>query len=257
MGIGIEKPLGVGGISSNITVDRNRYQKSFGNNLQTDTFERTGINRYTTESAIINMVKANPKIITILKEVNAPLSINMKELNHVLANHASDTKNIAKGITEHLPFSLQNKVDTKALLDAAYLHDVGKVLIPANILNKAGKLDERETQIMHKHSELGYELLKSTDIDKKTLHLIRNHHQNAKKTGYPFVDNSFNADLNLQILSLADKYSALTEKRAYKEPLGAKQALTIIYKDVQEGKLHPFVFKALVNYASEKTTAAV
>lgn len=97
----------------------------------------------------------------------------MKELNHVLANHASDTKNIAKGITEHLPFSLQNKVDTKALLDAAYLHDVGKVLIPANILNKAGKLDERETQIMHKHSELGYELLKSTDIDKKTLHLIR------------------------------------------------------------------------------------
>lgn len=257
MGIGIEKPLGVGGISSNITVDRNRYKKSFGNNLQTDTFERTGINRYTTESAIINMVKANPKIITILKEVNAPLSINMKELNHVLANHASDTKNIAKGITEHLPFSLQNRVDTKALLDAAYLHDVGKVLIPANILNKAGKLDERETEIMHKHSELGYELLKSTDIDKKTLHLIRNHHQNAKKTGYPFVDNSFNADLNLQILSLADKYSALTEKRAYKEPLEAKQALTIIYKDVQEGKLHPFVFKALVNYASEKATAAV
>lgn len=73
------------------------------------------------------------------------------------------------------------------MLDAAYLHDIGKVLIPVNILNKAGKLDERETEIMHKHSELGYELLKSTDIDKKTLNLIRNHHQNAKKTGYPLL----------------------------------------------------------------------
>ncbi|MFQ8626842.1 MAG: HD-GYP domain-containing protein [Candidatus Gastranaerophilaceae bacterium] len=109
-----------------------------------------------------------------------------------------------------------------------------KSINPVNILNKAGKLDERETEIMHKHSELGYELLKSTDIDKKTLNLIRNHHQNAKKTGYPFVDNSFNADINLQILSIADKYSALTEKRSYKEPLDTKQALTIIYRDVQE-----------------------
>ncbi len=257
MGIEIGRPLGVGGINSNITVDRNRYRQSFGNTLQADTFERSGINRFTTESSIKQMINANPKIINILKEVNAPLTINMKELNQVLANHANDTKNIAKGITEHLPFSLQNRVDTKALLDAAYLHDIGKVLIPANILNKAGKLDKKETEIMHKHSELGYELLKSTDIDKKTLNLIRNHHQNAKKTGYPFVDNSFNADINLQILSIADKYSALTEKRPYKEPLDTKQALTIIYRDVQDGKLHPFVFKALVNYASEKVTAAV
>ena len=257
MGIEIGRPLGVGGISSNITVDRNRYRQSFGNNLHADTFERTGINRYTTEASIKQMISANPKILNILKEVNAPLTINMKELNQLLANHATDTKNIAEGITEHLPFSLQNRVDTKALLDAAYLHDIGKVLIPVNILNKAGKLDERETEIMHKHSELGYELLKSTDIDKKTLNLIRNHHQNAKKTGYPFVDNSFNADINLQILSIADKYSALTEKRSYKEPLDTKQALTIIYREVQEGKLHPFVFKALVNYASEKVTADV
>ena len=75
MGIVIEKPIGVGGISSNITVDRNRYKKSFGNNLQTDTFERTGINRYTTESAIINMVKANPKKINAINEMKDELNL--------------------------------------------------------------------------------------------------------------------------------------------------------------------------------------
>ena len=101
---------------------------------------------------------------------------------------------------------------------------------------------------MHKHSELGYEILKNTNLDKKTLNLIRNHHQNAKKSGYPFVSNDFRADLDLQILTMADKYSALTEKRAYKEAYTPKQALTIIYADVKDGKLHPFIFKALVNY---------
>lgn len=249
MGIEISRPLGVGGISSNIGINRNLYQTNFGNTLHEDTFQRTGIDRFTNETAIKKMIIANPKIKNIIKDVNPALKLNMEELRALLQNHATDTKNIAIGITEHLPFSLKNRVNIKSIQDAAYLHDIGKVLIPKEILNKAGKLDDRETEIMHRHSELGYELLKSTDIEPKTLNLIRNHHQNAKKTGYPFVGQDFNADINLQILHIADKYSALTEKRAYKEPLTSKQALTIIYKDVKDGKLHPFVFKALVNYA--------
>ena len=107
---------------------------------------------------------------------------------------------------------------------------------------------------MHKHSELAYELLKTTDIDTKTLHLIRNHHQNAKKTGYPWVNKDFFADINLQILSTADKFSALTEKRSYKAPMSNKEALTIIYQDVKDGKLNPLIFKALVNFVQNSET---
>ena len=66
------------------------------------------------------------------------------------------------------------------------------------------------------------------------------------------MNNDFRADLNLQILTMADKYSALTEKRSYKEAFTPKEALTIIYQDVKDGKLHPFVFKALVNYANSR-----
>ncbi len=176
----------------------------------------------------------------------------MEQLDNLLKTHAADTKRIAEGITNNLPFSLQNKVNLKAVTDAAYLHDVGKSLIPPEILNKNGKLDAIETEIMHKHSILGYELLKNSNIDKTTLNLIKNHHQNAKKTGYPFADKNFNADLNLQIVSMADKYSALTEKRAYKEPMDKTKALAIIYNDVKEGKLHPFVFKALVNFTRQE-----
>lgn len=236
-----------GGIYTNFALNK-RMNIPFAGNTQEDTFQYTSLNRYVSENAIRQMIAANPKITDVLN--TEQVNLNMMELNKLLQGHASDTKNIAKGIIEKLPFSLKNHVDEKSVTDAAYLHDIGKVLIPPEILNKNGRLTPEETQVMHKHAELGYELLKTTDINPKTLNLIRNHHQNAKKSGYPFVGKDFRADINLQIVALADKFSALTEERVYKAALTPQQALTIIYKEVQEEKLNPLVFKALVNYVN-------
>lgn len=252
MVIDFNKPLGLNGINANLGINYPKQNVRFLGNLPSDSFESTSINKYTSEFYLQKAIRSNPKIQKILAEVNIPVKLHMEEFNNLLKTHAEDTRKIAIGITENLPFSLQNKVDKKAVSDAAYLHDTGKSLIPPEILNKKGKLDERETVIMHKHSELGYELLKDSNIDRKTLKLIRNHHQNAKRNGYPFVDKTFNADLNLQIVSTADKFSALTEKRAYKEAMDETKALTIIYNDVKDGKLHPFVFKALANFVNTR-----
>ena len=64
-------------------------------------------------------------------------------------------------------------------------------------------------------------------------------------------------DINLQILNIADKYSALTEKRVYKEALTPKQALTIIYSDVKKGNVHPFLFQALVKAVTPPQPAKI
>lgn len=250
MGLDVTRLYNAGSVYFNPGFNHPKNSVRFGNSLPSDSFESSSPRRFTSETALKKAIDNNPKIKVILAEMNAPATLNMKELNELLNGHAADVQNIASGIIENLPFSLKNKVNIKAVNDAAYLHDLGKALIPPAVLNKNGKLNDFETKIMHRHSELSYELLKNSGIDKTTLNLIRNHHQNAKRSGYPFVDNSFNADLNLQILSMADKYSALREKRVYKDPLTKKQALTIIYKDVKDGKLHPFVFKALVDYAN-------
>lgn len=252
MGLEINRAFSVGALQPNTRVDRNRHNAYFGTKLNADTFQSTSVKYYVTEPSIRKAIGANPKIYAIVKDFNPEMKLNIGELNDLLKNHASDTQEIINGIADNLPFSLRNKVDIKAIDDAAYLHDIGKVLIPPEVLNKPARLDDRETKIMHTHSELSYEILKNSNLNEKTLQLIRNHHQNAKKTGYPWVGKDFNADLNLQILSTADKYSALTEKRIYKEPMSPKQALTIIYQDVKEGKLHPFVFKALVNFANNR-----
>lgn len=241
----------------NIKNLNNQRPLYFAQTPDKDRFESNSPNKYTNEKFLLKAVNENKKIKSILNEFNIPIKLNMTGLNNLLQHHCQDVVNVANGISENLPFSLQNKVDKTALKNAAYLHDIGKVLIPAEILDKAGRLDEYETKIMHKHSELGYEILKNTNIDPKTLNLIRNHHQNAKKSGYPFVNKDFNADINLQILTMADKYSALTETRPYKEAYSPQKALTIIYSDVKDGKLHPFIFKALNNYVNSLNTAAL
>ncbi len=249
MGLEINRAISVGALQPNTRVNQNRYNVGLGTGLAADTFQSTSVKALATEQYIRKAVASNPKIKSIVKDFNPNLNLNIEELNDLQRGHAADTQKVINGIADNLPFSMRSKVDIKAIDDAAYLHDVGKVLIPPEVLNKPARLDERETKIMHTHSELSYEILKNSSLDKKTLELIRNHHQNAKKTGYPWVGKDFNADLNLQILSAADKFSALTEKRIYKESMSNKKALTIIYQDVKEGKLNPFVFKALVNYA--------
>ena len=236
----------------NISANNSRSNIRFGNYQPADTFESNSPKKYTSEISIRNLANSNPKIAQILQSVNAPYSINMETLNHLLTTHATATQEISEGIIQNLPFSLKQKANAKAIQDAAYLHDIGKVFIPEEITNKNGKLTPQEREIMHKHSELGYELLKNTNIDPKVLFLIRNHHQNAQKSGYPKVDNNFFADLDLQILSIADKYSALTEARPYKKPLTREQALTIIRSEVREGKINPLVFNALVAYTDDK-----
>ncbi len=248
MALDIVRPISVGSIYPNILLTPQRQSLPFRGETAEDTFQSTSLDRYVSEKAIQKMISQNPKIISILN--NTPVNVNMTELNSLMQGHAKDTQNIAKGIINNLPFSLKSKVNEKSVTDAAYLHDIGKALIPVEILNKQDKLTPAETEVMHKHSELGYELLKNTDLNQQTLDLIRNHHQNAKKSGYPFVSKDFRADLNLQIVSLADKFSALTEKRVYKDELTPQQALTIIYQDVKDEKLNPLVYNALVNYVN-------
>ena len=254
MGFEIKRPLGVGGVSSNINVSN---KVAFGNLYATDSFQSTSVNRYLTEATIKHAIATNPNIKTILKEEGIPAKLNMVELEKLTENHAKATQDIASGIIANLPKGLRERVNVKSVKDAALLHDVGKVLIPVEILNKPGKLDEKEQKIMHRHSELGYEILKNTDIDTRTLHLIKYHHQNASHSGYPAVKSDFFADINLQILTASDKYSALTEKRPYKASMDAGKALAIIYKDVKDGNLHPFVFKALYDFAKPAVKESV
>lgn len=223
------------GLNNNIKINKNKSlisQKA----LKTDSFRSMLHAKYCDEVAIMNMISENSEVIRILKENNLPVRLNMKELNDLMQNHALETAEIAVSIVKSLPPALKQQVNIYSLKEGAMLHDFGKVLIPPEILNKPALLSKSEFKIMDLHSELGYQLLKKSGLNDEILKLIRYHHK----------PNAVDFDINLQVLNLADKYSALTEKRVYKDAFSHKSGLIMLYKEVKNGQIYPAVYNALV-----------
>ena len=213
------------------------------------TFLESGKDECLHKSILKKMICSNPFIARILKKYRIKPLIDTKTLKELAGGHMNDTCNIAMGVHSSLPEDIKNKIDLETLKEASMLHDLGKVLIPSKILNKPAKLTIKERKIMNIHSTLGYELLKTQPLSDETLSLIKYHHQNLKHSGYPKISkNDAASDLGVQIISIADKYSALREARVYRRKLSRVEALLILYREVREGKILPAVYNALVNY---------
>lgn len=224
----------------------NRYSVPFGNNVGKDSFQNNSVERFFDEKYIMAMIAQNSELKSILSKNKMPVKLNMNELTELKQGHCKDSAEICGKIYKVLPPALKSQVNIKDLKDGAMLHDFGKVLIPPEILNKHGKLTEDELKIMKLHSELGYQLLKNTGINDEVLSLVHNHHDNVN-------NKNFVPDINLQVLNLADRYSALTENRVYKKALTPQQALTIIHKDVEQGHVHPILYKALIEAVNNES----
>ena len=214
------------------------------------TYLKSGDDEKLHRSAVQNMIKSNPHVERLLRRYHIKPTIDTKTLNELTSGHMNDTCNIAMGVYSVLSGDIKSKVDKGSLKEASMLHDLGKVLIPSKILNKPAKLNFKERKIMNIHSTLGYELLKTQNLSPETLSLIRYHHQNLKHTGYPALSSeNTESDLGVQIISIADKYSALREARVYRRRLSRTESLLILYREVREGKIMPAVYNALFKYA--------
>lgn len=109
--------------------------------------------------------------------------------------------------------------DTKALTLAGLLHDIGKMLVPKEIISKDGKLTEDEFKIVRTHSLKGYQALKDQPIDIRIKYAALMHHERCDGSGYP---NGFKADQIddfAKIVAIADVYDAMTSNRRYRNAI--------------------------------------
>lgn len=201
-------------------------------------------NVFGTQEEIEEAIKTNPRIQEILREYKLSGKVNIGELEKLKAGHLQDTRITAAKIYSNLPSYLKEEVNPKELQEAAMFHDYGKVLIPEKILNKNGELNEAEWAIMQQHSELGAELLKNKNLSPRAKELVKYHHQNRGNEGYPMATN-YEYGLDSEILSVADRFGALTEQRSYKPAMPKDDALAVIEKDVNDGVISKEVFEAL------------
>jgi response regulator RpfG family c-di-GMP phosphodiesterase len=107
---------------------------------------------------------------------------------------------------------------------AAVLHDIGKLAIPDSILNKPGNLTDNEREIMNKHPEIGYNLIREIPFLEDASWLILYHHERFDGTGYPRQLKGRAIPLGARLISVADAFDNMTTEHAYRAALDYKTA---------------------------------
>jgi len=134
----------------------------------------------------------------------------------------------------------------RRLAFAGLYHDVGKFKIPLEILNKPGRLSEKEFEVMKHHSRIGYELLKShPGISEDILYGVLHHHERYDGQGYPRQLKADEKDLFARILTIVDIFDALTSDRAYKKAYTPHDSIKSMFSWRNES-FHPGLLEKFV-----------
>ncbi|MCM8828487.1 MAG: HD-GYP domain-containing protein, partial [Candidatus Omnitrophica bacterium] len=110
------------------------------------------------------------------------------------------------------------------LKETALLHDIGKLGIEENILNKIEPPTDQEWDIIKKHPSIGAEVLRPIFFEKDAIDIVIQHHERFDGKGYPYGLSGNEINILAQILSVADAFDAMTSARAYKEPMSKSEA---------------------------------
>lgn len=168
------------------------------------------------------------------KEVIAALGQIIENRSKETANHTTRVAQISRYIGELMGF---DEEEAASIEIASPLHDVGKIGIPDNVLEKAGKLTNEEYDIIKTHSAIGYSILKESKIPILTIaaNIAHEHHERWDGKGYPKGISGEKISIYARITAVADIFDALLSKRVYKEPWPMDKVLDF-YRD-EKGKI--------------------
>lgn len=140
----------------------------------------------------------------------------MREYDDTTYIHSLNVSLICNIVGKWLRFSPE---DLETVTLCGLLHDVGKLLIPNNIISKPDKLTNEEFSLIKKHTIRGYNLLKSKNLDKRIMNSTLMHHERCDGSGYPngLIDHEIEPFAKL--VAIADVYDAMTCARVYRGPL--------------------------------------
>lgn len=166
--------------------------------------------------------------------------MNIGTLTEILLNQISK-----KDDKYYLPYA-----ERDLIVKASALHDIGKISIPEEVLNKPGKLTDEEFEAMKQHTVIGYQMLSDLGFQDEPLvkvsrEITRWHHERYDGRGYPDGLKGDEIPLSAQIVSLADVYDALTSERVYKPAFSHEKAIQMILNG-EYGAFNPLLLECLV-----------
>jgi putative nucleotidyltransferase with HDIG domain len=166
------------------------------------------------------------------------------------SGHSQHVADLVEVIYENLPEKWKSNIVKSDLIQAALLHDIGKILVPREILNKRTPLNDDEYDEIKKHVEYGSRILESFEVFDKILPWIRYHHERIDGNGYYRLKWD-EIPLEAKIIAVADTYSAVTTDRIYKERATHKEALEIL-RGISGSQLDEDLVEILVRIEKEK-----
>ncbi len=165
------------------------------------------------------------KIEEVLEQVVQTLSATLEIRDPYTAGHQQRVSEIAVALAQEMGLSAS---ETKCLRITGLLHDIGKIVVPAEILSKPGKLSEPELNLIKTHCRAGYEILKEVKFPWEVATMILQHHEHLDGSGYPEGLKGQEIMFEARVLAVADAVEAMASHRPYRAGLGLEQALAEI-----------------------------
>lgn len=160
------------------------------------------------------------------------------------ATHSVGVSAVAKELSRLLGFTKKEQMIIEA---AGYLHDIGKLVIPPEILNKKGKLDEAEWRKIRSHTYYTYQVLEYIDEFPCLKEWAAYHHERLDGTGYPFHLKAEDLSQGARIMAVADIFTAVTEDRPYRACMDRNQVYGVFQELVKGGKIDENIVKTLLS----------
>ncbi len=127
------------------------------------------------------------------------------------------------------------------------LHDIGKIAIAENVLNKEGKLSSLEWEEMKRHAEIGFRILSSVEDMQALAPYVLAHHEHYDGTGYPkALRGGESIPLQSRMISIVDAYDAMTSERTYRKAVTSREAAKEIKKCAGGAQFDPELAKLFI-----------
>jgi putative nucleotidyltransferase with HDIG domain len=173
---------------------------------------------------------------------------NLKNHDEYTLNHSVNVCLLATALGRRLGLNRGELVD---LGIAAFFHDLGKLETPLEILNKPGRLDMGEREIMEQHPFKGAEKLvllqESRRLPLRAIHVAMEHHIKEDLTGYPRYYKKEDVNLFSKIVKVVDFFDAITTKRVYRTNVYTRAEALTLMLDQAGAEFNPVILKAFVN----------
>jgi len=170
------------------------------------------------------------------------------------STHSSGVAATAEALARLVGFS---DIECQQMRIAGYLHDLGKLAVPKEILEKPGKLTQEEFNVIKSHTFYTYHILEPI----KDLEIINIwasfHHERLDGSGYPFHCQGKELTLGSRIMAVADVFTALTEDRPYREGMKEEKTIEILKQMVEASALDARLVSVLENHFDEINTSRI